>query len=71
LNKVASGMALHKQWRKTYFSTPSSISHEAYPFWTGDLFNKRRPKKDQVKIDVSTLACKVALQVKTKSGARS
>ena len=53
LNKVASGMALHKQWRKTYFSTPSSISHEAYPFWTGDLFNKRRPKKDQVKIDIS------------------
>lgn len=53
LNKVASGMALHKQWRKTYFSTPSSITHEAYPFWTGDLFNKRRPKKDQVKIDVS------------------
>lgn len=53
LNKVASGMALHKQWRKTYFSTPSSISHQAYPFWTGDLFNKRRPKKDQVAIDVS------------------
>lgn len=53
LNTVASGMALHKQWRKTYFSTPSSISHQAYPFWTGDLFNKRRPKKDQVAIDVS------------------
>jgi len=53
LNKVASGMALHKQWRKTYFSTPSSITHEAYPFWTGELFNKRRPKKDQVNIDVS------------------
>ncbi|MBI1771849.1 MAG: terminase, partial [Burkholderiales bacterium] len=53
LNKVASGMALHKQWRKTYFSTPSSITHEAYPFWTGELFNKRRPKKDQVNIDIS------------------
>ncbi|MFZ6709790.1 terminase ATPase subunit family protein [Undibacterium sp. TC9W] len=53
LNKVASGMALHKQWRKTYFSTPSSITHEAYPFWTGELFNKRRPKKDRVNIDVS------------------
>lgn len=53
LNKVASGMALHKQWRKTYFSTPSSMTHEAYPFWTGDLFNQRRPKKDQVKIDIS------------------
>jgi len=53
LNKVASGMALHKQWRKTYFSTPSSISHEAYPFWSGELFNRRRPKKDQVQIDIS------------------
>lgn len=53
LNKVASGMALHKQWRKTYFSTPSSITHQAYPFWTGDLFNKRRAKADQVNIDVS------------------
>lgn len=53
LNKVASGMALHKQWRKTYFSTPSSINHQAYPFWTGELFNKRRAKADQVEIDIS------------------
>lgn len=36
--KVASGMAMHKHWRQTYFSTPSSIQHEAYPFWTGELF---------------------------------
>lgn len=55
LNKVASGMALHKQWRKTYFSTPSSMSHQAYPFWTGELFNRRRPKKDQREIDISHL----------------
>lgn len=53
LNKVASGMALHKQWRKTYFSTPSSITHEAYPFWAGELFNKRRAKADHIEIDVS------------------
>ncbi|NLC24426.1 MAG: terminase, partial [Oxalobacter sp.] len=53
LNKVASGMALHKRWRKTYFSTPSSMSHEAYPFWTGDSFNRRRKKEDRVQIDVS------------------
>lgn len=53
LNKVASGMALHKKWRKTYFSTPSSMSHEAYPFWTGDLFNRRRPKAQKRIIDVS------------------
>lgn len=53
LNKVASGMALHKNWRKTYFSTPSSLTHEAYPFWTGSRHNKRRAKSDQLKIDVS------------------
>lgn len=53
LNKVASGMALHKKWRKTYFSTPSSTSHEAYPFWTGDLFNRRRSKADKRIIDVT------------------
>jgi len=41
LNKVASGMAIHKKWRKTYFSTPSSMSHEAYPFWKGEKFAKR------------------------------
>jgi len=33
--KVASGMAMHKKWRQTYFSTPSAITHEAYQFWTG------------------------------------
>jgi len=53
LNKVASGMAMQKQYRKTYFSTPSSMAHQAYPFWTGERFNKRRAKKDRVDIDVS------------------
>ncbi|WP_092955678.1 terminase large subunit domain-containing protein [Paracidovorax konjaci] len=47
LNDVASGMASHKQWRMTYFSTPSSVQHEAYEFWTGK--HLRRP----VEIDVS------------------
>ncbi|MGT0150085.1 terminase large subunit domain-containing protein [Vibrio metschnikovii] len=36
LNKAASAMATHKKWRKTYFSTPSSKMHSAYPFWTGE-----------------------------------
>lgn len=53
LRKVASGMAIHAKWRQTYFSTPSSITHEAYPFWTGELFNKGRPKDQRVKVDVS------------------
>lgn len=39
LRKVASGMAIHKKWRQTYFSTPSSLTHSAYPFWSGALFS--------------------------------
>lgn len=53
LNKVASGMAMHKHWRKTYFSTPSSMSHEAYSFWTGSRFNKGKPTSQHLQIDVS------------------
>ncbi|GAA0586843.1 terminase large subunit domain-containing protein [Halomonas salifodinae] len=56
--KVTSGMAMHKKWRQTYFSTPSSVAHEAYPFWTGERFNKRRKKAERVTIDVSHAALK-------------
>ncbi len=39
-------MGTHKKWRKTYFSTPSAVSHQAYPFWSGDEFrNSKRGKK--------------------------
>ncbi len=51
--KVASGMALHKKWRQTYFSTPSSLEHDAYPFWSGDHFNRGRAKADKIKLDLS------------------
>jgi uncharacterized protein YjcR len=54
--KVASGMAMHAKWRQTYFSTPSAMSHEAYPFWTGALFNRGRKKEARVDIDVSHAA---------------
>ena len=56
LRKVASGMAIHKKWRLTYFSTPSSITHDAYPFWDGSLYNKGRHKENRVEIDVSHAA---------------
>lgn len=58
LNKVASGMALHKKWRKTYFSTPSTMAHEAYNFWTGTRFNRGRAKDQKLNIDVSHDALK-------------
>ncbi|WP_001098451.1 terminase large subunit domain-containing protein, partial [Salmonella enterica] len=53
LRKVASGMAIHKKWRQTYFSTPSSLTHSAYPFWSGALFNRGRAKADKVDIDLT------------------
>ncbi|MBY6206875.1 MULTISPECIES: terminase large subunit domain-containing protein [Halomonas] len=54
--KVTSGMAMHKKWRQTYFSTPSSLGHEAYPFWSGEMFNKRRKKSERHEFDVSHAA---------------
>lgn len=51
--KVASGMAMHKKWRQTYISTPSSLSHPAYAFWSGANFNRGKPKADKVEIDLS------------------
>ncbi len=46
IQTVASGMAAHAKWRQTYFSTPSAVTHEAYPFWTGETFrNSKRGKK--------------------------
>lgn len=58
LKKVASGMAAHKKWRKTLFSTPSAISHEAYPEWSGELYNQKLPEKDRVPFDISHEALK-------------
>ena len=49
LNKVASGMAMHKKWRKTYFSTPSSVQHAAYAFWSA----QRLQKKSKIEVDIS------------------
>ncbi len=53
LNKVASGMAMHKKWRKTYFSTPSSKAHEAFAFWTAERLNKGKPAAQHIKVDVT------------------
>ncbi|MGO2972059.1 MAG: terminase ATPase subunit family protein [Hafnia alvei] len=54
LRKVASGMASQKHLRTTYFSTPSTLAHGAYPFWSGELFNKGRSSADdRVDIEIS------------------
>jgi len=54
LRKVASGMASQKHLRSTYFSTPSTLGHGAYPFWSGELFNKgRKNTSEHVEIDIS------------------
>lgn len=58
LRSVAAGMATQKGLRRTYFSTPSSEEHEAYPFWTGDQFNESRRRSDRVDIDTSYKALK-------------
>ena len=44
LKSLSGAMATHKKWRKTYFSTPSAVSHQAYPFWTGDAFKRGKHK---------------------------
>lgn len=56
LRKVASGMSSQKRWRQTYFSTPSSLSHDAYPFWSGAAFNAGRDKRERVDLDITHAA---------------
>ncbi|WP_434357389.1 terminase family protein [Parasalinivibrio latis] len=48
LNKLASAMGAQKKWRKTYFSTPSAKTHQAYPFWTGDSWKKGKESREAV-----------------------
>ena len=53
LTRLAKPMASQKQYRITYFSTPSAVSHPAYGFWTGEQFNEGRDKSEQIRLDVS------------------
>ena len=56
--KVSSGMAAHKKWRKTTFSTPSAQSHGAYKVWSGEKYNSTLPEKKRVQFDISHEALK-------------
>ncbi|HBY8535484.1 TPA: terminase ATPase subunit family protein [Klebsiella pneumoniae] len=54
LRIVSSGMASQSHLRSTYFSTPSTLAHGAYPFWSGELFNRGRARaSERVDIDIS------------------
>ncbi|WP_221800536.1 terminase large subunit domain-containing protein [Oceanobacter mangrovi] len=44
LEKLAGAIASHKHYRKTYFSTPSTQSHDAYQIWSGARYLKKREK---------------------------
>jgi len=61
LEKVSSGMAAHSKWRRTDFSTPSAISHQAYPKWSGAKYNKNRSESKQAEFDISHKALKNGL----------
>lgn len=53
LRKVAAAMSTHKIYKRTYFSTPSTQSHEAYGFWSGEGWNKGKAKDKQKAFDTS------------------
>lgn len=53
LRKVAAAMATHKIFKRTYFSTPSTKTHEAYAFWSGEEWNRGKAKAKQRAFDVS------------------
>jgi uncharacterized protein YjcR len=48
--KVATGMSAHKKWRRTYFSTPSALSHQAYGLWSG---SRMKNAKDKDNVDIT------------------
>lgn len=64
LESVASGMAMHKKWRLTYFSTPSTKQHPAYPMWSGEAYNKNQKarKKKAAVFDLSDAVLKYGHQ---------
>jgi len=53
LRKVAAAMATHKIYKRTYFSTPSTKTHEAFAYWSGEEWNSGKPKTKQRPFDTS------------------
>lgn len=50
--EVSSKMATQTKYKRTLISTPSAISHPAYPYWSGDWYNKNRPEAERIEINV-------------------
>ena len=50
---TAGAIATHSKFRKTYFSTPSTVDHDAYAMWTGERSNEGRPKSEQVEVNLA------------------
>ncbi|WP_052181187.1 terminase large subunit domain-containing protein [Plesiomonas sp. ZOR0011] len=57
--KIVAAIALQKRYRRTFFSSLSSLSHDAYPFWSGELSNRFKPKAEQIKVDLNPKALQV------------
>jgi hypothetical protein len=57
LRKVAAAMATHTIYKRTYFSTPSTKTHEAYAFWSGEEWNKGRRREQQHPFDTAKRNC--------------
>jgi uncharacterized protein YjcR len=52
IDEVASAMASHDRYRITYFSTPSTVAHQAHRVWSGEKFNADRAKADRAAFDM-------------------
>ena len=53
LRSLAQAMATHKDFRITYFSTPSVTSHEAYDLWNGRWYRNTKACNDP-EFDINT-----------------
>ncbi len=47
IDEVASAMATHARYRITYFSTPSTVAHQAHKVWSGEKYNEGRDKHER------------------------
>lgn len=48
LKTVAAAIATHSYLRRTYISTPSAKTHQAYLFWTGDEWRKGKKARQDI-----------------------